>query len=1008
MRERIWAIFITLAAAVCLVLPATAGDARTIPRRDAGPGDLHAETIELTAGSFLRATVDQDGVRAVLTLHDPDGKEVLSVDGPSDRRGLEILLYKVPATGAYRLAVRTRARGNYVLRIEVRETADPGEIAEAEGARIARLQAPEDRAAAGEHYHRARDFYRWSGRSVDEARALYALGALHVAADPDRALDFLGRALTIRQSLGDDLAVAETLNLIGHVERLRGELELAAEHFREALVLRRRRGDRCGQAQTLSNLALIDNVRGRPAVAQERLRSALVLCGEADEPELAAALSLNLGGAHEVLGETVAAATYFEQARLAFHHLGQRGHEATALSNLGAARRRLGQYRKAFASYRQALEILEDLGDRRRQATVLNNLGFAYLIVGEPETALEFFRRALPLRRETGDRRGEAITLNNLGRTANFLGNPGLALEFLAPALELRRAEKSRSGLATTLDQIGIARLRLGELGAAREVFAEALELRRAVGDASRLGLTLRRLAEVEMAAGQPEGARKLLEEALALHRQAGDSLGEAVTLPILARLERGSGDLAAARDHLDIALDRIESLRVTIDHPDLAAAFLAARHDAYADQIDLLMELHGRDGEAGHDRAAFAVAERSRSRGLLDFLDPAGVTERSARRLTPSPASAAEVAAVLDAETLILEFSLGETRSFVWAVTADELQSAELPPRADIEAAARQLHQFWSTVDIRGRKAEAAAAAELSQTLLGPVAELFSSAHRLAVVADGVLAHLPFAALPHPSTGGLLLTTHEVVGLPSASVWLASRRGDAGRRTAVGRVVVLADPVFGPIDPRLADVPAVETSRNEALDRLPATGREAEAIAALVPGDVRILRGFDAARTVLVGGLTEEVRILHLATHGRLDTQHPRHSGLFFSAYDRHGRALNGFLSLPEIYELELDADLVVLSGCATALGKEVRGEGLVGLARGFLLAGARRVVASLWRVRDQATAELMTHFYRALLHDGVPPAAALRQAQLALARDPAWNDPYFWAAFVHQGDWR
>ncbi len=147
--------------------------------------------------------------------------------------------------------------------------------------------------------------------------------------------------------------------------------------------------------------------------------------------------------------------------------------------------------------------------------------------------------------------------------------------------------------------------------------------------------------------------------------------------------------------------------------------------------------------------------------------------------------------------------------------------------------------------------------------------------------------------------------------------------------------------------------------------------------------------------------------RIVHFATHSRIDTRLPALSGVLLSEVGADGAPRQGLLSLEDIYNLRLGADLVVLSGCETALGREVRGEGLVGLTRGFFQAGATRVVASLWPVQDRATAELMSHFYRAMLRDGQSPAAALREAQLALAHDRRWADPYYWAGFILLGDW-
>jgi CHAT domain-containing protein len=239
-------------------------------------------------------------------------------------------------------------------------------------------------------------------------------------------------------------------------------------------------------------------------------------------------------------------------------------------------------------------------------------------------------------------------------------------------------------------------------------------------------------------------------------------------------------------------------------------------------------------------------------------------------------------------------------------------------------------------------------------------------------------------------------------------------------------RLIVLADPVFDPNDPRLtrltklgpahAKAPAsrgaaetAEDSEAPIFERLPGSRREAEAIAALAPpADTRVDLDFDASRAEALSDRLSAYRVVHFATHGVIDAEHPALSGLALSMVDRTGQPQAGFLHLHDVYNLRLNADLVVLSGCRTALGKEVRGEGLLGLTRGFLYAGAPRVLASLWRVEDVATAALMTRFYRALWIEHLRPAAALRAAQLSLSQERRWRDPYFWAGFVLQGDWQ
>jgi CHAT domain-containing protein len=303
-----------------------------------------------------------------------------------------------------------------------------------------------------------------------------------------------------------------------------------------------------------------------------------------------------------------------------------------------------------------------------------------------------------------------------------------------------------------------------------------------------------------------------------------------------------------------------------------------------------------------------------------------------------------------------------------------------------------------------------------LARILLGPVADRLAG-KRLVIVADGALQYVPFAALPEPAdpAGTPLVVGHEVVSLPSASVLAVQRRMLAGRAPAPKAVAILAHPVFASWDPRLrrdrpeTGSPIAKSPPSPSLQPLPFSGREAEAIAALLPADqVFKAVGLQASRLTALNGNLAAYRVVHFATHGQIDAETPRLSGLALSMVDEQGRPQEGFFGLSDVYNLELGADLVVLSGCETALGREIRGEGLMGLTQGFFYAGAERVMASLWRVEDRATAELMSHFYRAMLQEGLPPAAALRKAQLAIRDNPRWHDPFFWAPFVLQGDWR
>ncbi|MGH9364414.1 MAG: CHAT domain-containing protein, partial [Thermoanaerobaculia bacterium] len=324
-------------------------------------------------------------------------------------------------------------------------------------------------------------------------------------------------------------------------------------------------------------------------------------------------------------------------------------------------------------------------------------------------------------------------------------------------------------------------------------------------------------------------------------------------------------------------------------------------------------------------------------------------------------------------------------------------------------------------------------AAAALSQMLLGPVARKLGS-KRLLIVVDGALQYVPFAALPSPTRGGYvpLGAEHEVVSLPSASVLAVLRREIAGRAPLSKTLAVLADPVFEKDDERLKkvgrdtkesakaipplDSPLVRSAQDLGLEeggrlripRLPFTRREAEAIFSLAPAAKRKeVLDFDANRAAATSEELGQYRFVHFATHGFLNSIHPELSGLVLSLVDRNGNDQNGFLTALEVYNLKLPVDLVVLSGCRTGLGKDVKGEGLIGLTRGFMYAGAARVLVSLWDVDDEATAELMTRFYDGMLgRRHLSPAAALRAAQISISKEKRWQAPYYWAAFVLQGE--
>ena len=529
---------------------------------------------------------------------------------------------------------------------------------------------------------------------------------------------------------------------------------------------------------------------------------------------------------------------------------------------------------EALSRYARALEIVRELKDRRLEAVILNSVGAVYYRLGEPQRALAYLEQALHLRREHVDRRGEPITLTVLGRVHTSLGDHVKAMEFHRQALRLRRAIGDRRGEAETLNLLGQGLVASGDAVAAIGLFDQTIEISEQLNDRRETSNALHGMGAAQIAAGKPRQALPALGRALALRHAVGDRHGEAQTLYALALAERQLGQRGNARRHVEAALDTIESLRIRVSDPGLRATFLASQRSAYDLYIELLMEVHAMEPERGFARRAFEASERARARSLLDVVDEAAAEVRhgidptlrdrrdallerlnakATRRLqllssgqdqqaaelelysvlaelesveaeirTGSPYQAAlarprplgldEIRELLDRDTVLLEYALGEERSFLWLLTVETFAAFQLPGRAAIETAAREIHQQFATLDVDAADRERDAASELGKLLLGPVADRLDG-QRVVVVTDGALHYLPFAVLPLPvAAPGLesvpLIMRHEVVHLPSASS-LALQRWHFGQRPSAPRwVAVLADPVFDGSDTRIGERP--------------------------------------------------------------------------------------------------------------------------------------------------------------------------------------------------------
>jgi CHAT domain-containing protein len=1109
--------------------------------RELSGGQSHFYKITMTSGQYLRITVSQRGIDALVALFAPDDKKIGEVDKESVTVGSETISAIAEAPGAYRIEVRsakkTAQTGRYQVKIEeLREaTAEDKYRVAAEAldreAWLLRQGTLEERRKCVEKYQEALELYRRAGDSRGEAETLNSIGEVHyLLGERQKALEKYNEALLIRRAIGDRRGEASTLFDIGLVYGALGEMRKALDKYDEALPIALAIGDRQGEATILNSMGSVYRLLGELRKALDKHSEALLIAREIGDREGEATTLNNIGTVYDSLGELRKALDKYNEALPIERLIGNRNGEANALSNMGRAYDLLGERQKALEKYSEALTIQRAIGNRRGEAITINNIGAVYQALGETRKALDKSNEALLILRSIGDRRGEAAFLNNIGRVYQALGETQKALEKFNEALPIRRAVGDRSGEVITLNSIGEIYQSLGDTRKALEIYNEVLPISQATGSRSTEGLTLHNLGMAYNSLGEAQKALDKFNEALSIRRAIGVRSEEAQTLQGIAQVEQKRGNLTQARQYIEQAINIVESIRANTSSQALRASYLASRQDIYKSYIDVLMRMQMQDPAIASDALALEISERARARSLLELLTESradlrqGVDgsllerERSLQELlnakasaqftllnrnhTPAQAEAAakEIASVtneydelrtqirarspryaaltqpqplslaeiqqqvLDPDTLLLEYSLGDDASYLFVVSQTSITWRQLPKRAEIEAATRRVRELLTApqpqpgdteAKYKARIKEASEdywpqAAELSRMLLGPVASQLGR-KRLAIVADGALQYIPFAALPAPSPGNdggrnsgaepqPLFVEHEIVSLPSASTLATLRRETAGRKPAEKSLAVLADPVFTDDDARVrrdvgkagaqvetrsadsdeTDVVSLQMTRSgretgvvraeAGFGRLISTRREAAAISALVPERERMQAlDFEASRTTALRPELGEYRIVHFATHGMLNNIHPELSGIVLSLVDKAGRRQDGFLRLQDIYNLKLSAELVVLSACQTGLGKEIKGEGLIGLARGFMYAGAPRIVASLWKVDDRATSELMKRFYQGMLGpEALRPAGALRQAQLSIWKEKQWREPYYWAAFVLQGEWK
>lgn len=992
-------------------IPLAPGKAR---REHLRPGEFHSYSINLATGNLFQATAEQSEADLVLCLYDSSGRLIVALDSPNGRDEPEEILWSVRKPGTYRLVIHSLNRGE-----DLRAYSLSSRLIRPPTDRDLERLTGVNTAAAAEELRRSADPAVWPTarkKYLQSLRSWEKLGDQHRQADiqvrlgrldrerlrnPERALLYYRLAHAIFVRLGEWKQDARVLAILGKIAMDLGHLEEALGFQQQGLSLFEMLGDRRAQAVALNEIGLL----------------------------------------YELLGQMHRALDSYSRSREIWSRLEEPAGKAVALHNRGYLYSSLGAYQEALDDWQAARDL--EAGGASDPSATLTLIGTTYTLLGQPQRALPLLSQALSWRIAHQDRRGEAATLNSLGFAFRRLGRLKDAVANQRRALEIFETAGDARDRARALHNYGIALKDVGRSREASSVLETAIDRGRRCGDEQLVEASLFGLAQVKRSQGDLPAALALIQESLR-------SIEEFRLRPPWQNLR--ATYFATVQDYYDFAVELLMELESRTPHRGYSVeAFNVSERSRARSLLDLLqasgVELRERVPATlveAKRRLENAIREKNRlliqhelgglpigrnaESELRELLRDHDRLTAEIRLASPNyqaltraqPLTAQQIQRqVLDSNTLLLHYELGTQRSYLWVVAPDSVLHFTLPARDVIERFADRAYKLLANPEEPASQAQTEITLRrLSDLLLGQVWNQLGK-RRLLIAGEGALQYVPFAALPQPmreADGRLrpLVVDHEVVTVPSASTLAMLKSQQSGRKPAPKRIAVIADPVFSADDRRiqlrhsLKSGPSTPSLRDHPIySRLRYSRLEAQAISTLVPaGEMLKALDFAANRRLVLSGILQNYQIIHFATHGEIDSNHPELSRLILSLVDEKGRQQDGFLYGQEIFGLRIPAELVVLSACKTGMGQEIRGEGLVGLPQAFLYAGAARVVVSLWNVEDRGTSLLFKSFYHHLLVDERTPSEALRMAQIERWRARPWS--HHWAAFVIQGRWR
>ncbi len=813
------------------------------------------------------------------------------------------------------------------------------------------------------------------------------------------------RGMQTHQRLERAFDRAIAANYLGVLHYYASRPARADEYYGLARAEFARLQERPSEAIVLQNLALLTSERGEYRRSDEAYTALLRRMDASEQPHEYADALQNSAIARLQLGDIDEALRRNERCRQILSRLGDTSGEARALHGMGLALAHAGDHDRSLPLLEAALERRRTLGNKRQLLASLRSVGAARREEGEYEAAVRLHTEGLSLVGSASEEVAVRIDL------AADLERMGLAREALiaiqaAPASELPPTHPRRAVAAMTTGYLQV--VTSDDTPAGLRTLQTAVDALEGLHSQPHLANALSKLAEAQLLTGDLESAAATAQRALSAARIARLGVASAALRARIAALERSaletrvealmrSSELAMRKQRHSQSQLQAEAALLTVENArallldDLRLEHLQRRwsieHDrAHASQL-LSEQISGKVFRAQQllERSELPLQEYrqlqqeiSLMQAQLDLSLPASAST-AAETNSVVASSDGKFSASLPAHSAAIAYFIGERSSWAWLVSPETVSAVRLAPRSSITDAAERLRRSLQAVSSEPTASWHADARSLSSLILWPL-RLSTTAAHLRIVPDDTLYDVPFGLLSGSEPSGQLIDTAEIV--LAGTLDGSATRVPQGERS--NRMLVVADPIFTTLPP------------------LSGTRAEAEAIGSIVDrGDLTLLRGHGATAAGVMELDLSRFAFIHFATHARIDVRDARQSGLALSGVAENGSAVESWIRVPDVLSMKLRADTVVLSGCDTARGEAIAGQGVISLGQSFMAAGSRSVIASQWPLADASAPALMHELYRQLWN-AQRPSAALRAAQLKVRASTRWQHPFYWAGLA------